>query len=76
MPARFSNASFQTFDIAAGGSTSGALADAFSQAHSWAQDYEPGNPQGKAGVVLAGPVGVGKTHLIVAVIRELPVLRS
>jgi len=39
------------------------------QVHSYISEYEAGEPN--RGVVLFGPVGVGKTHLLVAMLRSL-----
>ncbi len=47
------------------------LISAIANAKRFAADYLPNNEQGYSGLILQGPTGVGKTHLAVAVLREL-----
>ncbi len=65
IPARHAKSSFMSFDIA----SDGAVIPAFGAARSWVEDFTPGEEN--QGLVLWGPVGRGKTHLLIATLREL-----
>jgi len=61
-PSRHHNSSFRSFDKDLPGAMVG-----FAAAYGWAEKWTPDFP----GVVLFGAVGRGKTHLLVAALREL-----
>ena len=63
IPARYKNCEFTTYVVAANDS----LAVAKLTIEKWVQQY----PIEKAGLLLVGPSGVGKTHLAVAATKEL-----
>ena len=65
IPARHSRSSFQTFDYMADPS----VIPAFGEAQKWAQDFVPG--EDNRGLIFWGMVGRGKTHLLIATLREL-----
>jgi DNA replication protein DnaC len=74
IPPRFQNAGFDNFS--AGRRQDNPiehdhLTNAIVTARRFAADYLPGSEQGHGGLLLQGPTGVGKTHLAVAVLREL-----
>jgi len=74
IPPRFDNAGFDNFS--AGRRQDNPiehdhLTNAIAMAKRFAADYLPNSEQGAGGLLLQGPTGVGKTHLAVAVLREL-----
>ena len=64
IPARHYKASFESFDKDLPGSMPG-----FLSAYKWVNAFQAGQPN--RGLVLHGSVGRGKTHLLVAMLREL-----
>ena len=68
IPARHAKSTRATFK------PSGATAAAFTGVSAWLRDYQPGEEN--RGLVLYGPVGTGKTHLMVSMLRELAVQRG
>lgn len=68
IPARHSNSTRATFK------PSGETAAAFTAVSAWLRDYQPGEEN--RGLVMYGPVGTGKTHLMVSMLRELAVQRG
>ena len=67
IPARYQDCTFENFDIEVGGAGS-TLDSALMEARHFVQQYriEP-----LPGLMFVGPIGVGKTHLAIAIIREL-----
>jgi DNA replication protein DnaC len=64
IPARHAHASFESFNKDLGGTMPG-----FLSTYKWSHGYRPGEPV--RGLVLHGEVGRGKTHLLVAMVRQL-----
>jgi len=64
IPSRHASSSFMGFDTSAEG-----VMPAFFAAMSWVQDYKP--REENQGMVFWGQVGRGKTHLLIATLREL-----
>lgn len=64
IPARHAKASFESFDKDLPDTMPG-----FVSAYKWVNSFERGKPQ--RGLVFHGAVGRGKTHLLVAMLREL-----
>lgn len=64
IPARHASSNFMHFDTAAEGTMPG-----FFAAMSWVQDFKRG--QENQGMIFWGPVGRGKTHLLIATLQEL-----
>lgn len=64
IPGRYAQASFDTFKRHDAASTA-----AYAMAFKYLQDYKPG--QDNRGLILHGDVGRGKTHLMIALLREL-----
>ncbi|MFT4975295.1 MAG: DNA replication protein DnaC [Myxococcota bacterium] len=64
IPARHASSSFMSFDTTADG-----VMPAFFAAMSWVQDFQPAEEN--QGMVFWGPVGRGKTHLLIATLRHL-----
>lgn len=64
IPARHANSSFMSFDTSIEG-----VMPAFFAAMSWVQDFKPG--QENRGMIFWGSVGRGKTHLLIATLRQL-----
>ncbi|MEL6347523.1 MAG: ATP-binding protein [Myxococcota bacterium] len=64
IPARHANSSFMSFDKSADGVMPG-----FFAAMSWVQDFSPGEEN--QGMIFWGSVGRGKTHLLIATLRQL-----
>jgi DNA replication protein DnaC len=69
IPPNFANASFENFRLPQDNPTAQrGLADAMLAVSAYARNF-PNNP--KPGLLLVGPPGTGKTHLVVAVLRLL-----
>jgi len=74
IPLRFENAGFDNFSAGRRQDhpiEHDHLTNAIVTARRFAADYLPNNEQGPGGLLLQGATGVGKTHLAVAVLREL-----
>ena len=63
IPARFAQATLENFT-----NLSGDMAKHLKAMRKWLKDFKPASSRG---LVLSGPVGLGKTHLLVALTREL-----
>lgn len=63
IPARHATSSFATFRPSEG------QGEPWNLARRWSKDYKPGQPN--PGLVFCGPVGTGKTHLMVGMLRDL-----
>ncbi len=66
LPGRYAEATFASFQPPPG------LQHARTDAHRFANEFQEGDP----GRLYYGPVGTGKTHLLVAILRHLLVMRS
>jgi len=64
IPARHHRSSFKSYDLGVSGARSG-----LSFAKDWLENYRPGEEN--RGLILYGQPGRGKTHLLVAILREL-----
>jgi DNA replication protein DnaC len=71
IPARYEHCTLSNFDSDFPGATRG-LAGALFQANRFVEEY----PVETTGLMLLGPIGVGKTHLAVGILRELVVQRN
>src|SRR3954465_2443395 len=71
IPARYEHCALSNFDSDFPGATR-RLADALFQSNRFVEEY----PLETTGLMLLGPIGVGKTHLAVGILRELVVQKS
>jgi DNA replication protein DnaC len=67
IPARYEHCSLESFHTEFEGKHAGSLASARLSAGRFVEEF----PVKNTGLLLLGPIGVGKTHLAVGVIREL-----
>ena len=67
IPKRFSDKSLQNFDHTLDGEENRSLKSARLRAERFAEDY----PVHRTGLLFHGPCGIGKSHLAVAIVREL-----
>jgi DNA replication protein DnaC len=67
LPSRYEHCELSNFDTDPGGKHSPSLAGAKLAAGRFIEEY----PMEKDGLLLIGPIGVGKTHLAVGIIKEL-----
>lgn len=67
LPSRYEHCELCNFDVDPGGRHSPSLANAKLAAGRFVEEY----PIERDGLLLIGPVGVGKTHLAVGIIKEL-----
>ncbi|MBV9669598.1 MAG: ATP-binding protein [Acidobacteriales bacterium] len=68
IPKRFADRSFDTFRIEHNGDVNDSLSFALSAARRFVREYPMLN---KVGLLFHGPCGIGKSHLAVAIVREL-----
>ncbi|MEQ8819838.1 MAG: ATP-binding protein [Sumerlaeia bacterium] len=68
IPARFAEKSFETFEVARGDSARRQIRNT---AMSFATTFDPTSPETDKGLRLHGSVGSGKTHIAVAILREV-----
>ena len=68
IPRRYENCDFNNFNCAWKGAKNLSLWAALGATQKFADDYIPGNP---GGLLFLGPPGVGKTHLLVALLTEV-----
>src|SRR4051794_22406848 len=71
IPARYEHCTLSNFDSDFPGANRG-LAGALFQANRFVEEY----PVETTGLMLLGPIGVGKTHLAVGILRELVVQKN
>lgn len=67
IPRRYENCDFNNFNCAWTGVKNLSLWKALGAAQKYVDDYVPGN---QSGLLFLGPPGVGKTHLLVALLRK------
>src|SRR5512135_664718 len=65
IPRRYEHCELSNFELVNGHAAS--LSEALMAAHRFVAGY----PDEKAGLLIIGPIGVGKTHLSVGIVREL-----
>ena len=68
IPARYEHCELDDFDLFSGSDSS--LEKALLQAKAFVKEYLP-DDKDAAGLLFIGPIGVGKTHLAVGIVREL-----
>ena len=67
IPSRYEHCEFDSYHPELGGTGREKREQALSTAKKFVQEY----PLEKTGLILIGPIGVGKTHLAVSILREL-----